>query len=103
MSKLPVLKPQEVVARLEALGFVEVRQRGAHKQFRHPDSRGTTVPFHKGRDISPVLLRKIARDIGMSAEEFVGPGGGAPRRPGCDQGIGRGTMDEVSAAIQSVT
>ena len=39
MPKLPVLKPQEVVARLEALGFVEVRQRGSHKQFRHPDGR----------------------------------------------------------------
>ncbi|HEV3262982.1 MAG TPA: type II toxin-antitoxin system HicA family toxin [Gemmataceae bacterium] len=47
MPKLPVLKPQEVVSRLEALGFVQVRQRGAHKQFRHPDGRGTTVPFHK--------------------------------------------------------
>jgi predicted RNA binding protein YcfA (HicA-like mRNA interferase family) len=53
------------------MGFVEVRQRGAHKQFRHPDGRGTTVPFHKGQDISPVLLRKIARDIGISAEELV--------------------------------
>src|SRR5437870_5009944 len=71
MPKLPVLKPQEVVSRLEALGFVEVRQRGAHKQFRHADGRGTTVPFHKGRDISPVLLRKIARDIGMPAEDLV--------------------------------
>jgi predicted RNA binding protein YcfA (HicA-like mRNA interferase family) len=67
LAKLPVLKPQEVVA----LGFVEVRQRGAHKQFRHPDGRGSTVPFHKGRDISPVLLRKIARDIGIPAEELV--------------------------------
>lgn len=71
MPKLPVLKPQEVTSRLEMLGFVEVRQRGAHKQFRHSDGRGTTVPFHKGRDISPVLLRKIARDIGMSAEDLV--------------------------------
>ncbi len=71
MASLPVLKPQEVVSRLEALSFVEVRQRGSHKQFRHADGRCTTVPFHKGRDISPVLLRKIARDIGMSAEEFV--------------------------------
>lgn len=71
MGKLPVLKPAEVVSRLEKLGFVEVRQRGSHKQFRHADGRGTTVPFHKGRDISPVLLRKIARDIGMTAEEFV--------------------------------
>lgn len=71
MTKLPVLKPHEVVARLETLGFVEVRQRGSHKQYRHPDGRGTTVPFHRGQDISPVLFRKIARDIGLSAEEFV--------------------------------
>jgi predicted RNA binding protein YcfA (HicA-like mRNA interferase family) len=71
MPKLPVLKPQEVVARLEKLGFIEARQRGAHKQFRHPDGRATTVPFHKGRDISPVLLRKIDRDIGISAEELI--------------------------------
>lgn len=74
MPRLPVLKPLEVVSRLNALGFIEVRQRGAHKQFRHPDGRATTVPFHKGRDISPVLLRKIARDIGMSAEDFVAAG-----------------------------
>lgn len=71
MAKLPVLKPIEVVSRLEKLGFVEVRQRGSHKQFRHPDGRATTVPFHKGRDISPILLRQIAKDIGMNAEEFV--------------------------------
>jgi predicted RNA binding protein YcfA (HicA-like mRNA interferase family) len=49
---VPVLKPLEVVALLERLGFVQVRQRGAHKQFRHADGRGTTVPFHKGRDIA---------------------------------------------------
>ena len=73
MPKLPVLKPMEVVSRLQALGFIiEIRQRGAHKQFRHPDGWGTTVPFHKGRDISPVLLRKIARDIGITAEGLAG-------------------------------
>jgi predicted RNA binding protein YcfA (HicA-like mRNA interferase family) len=71
MGSLPILKPQQVVSRLRKLGFAEVRQRGSHKQFRHPDGRGTTVPFHKGRDISPVLLRKVARDIAMSAEEFI--------------------------------
>jgi len=59
------------VARLESLGFEGVRQRGSHRQFRHVDGRGTTVPFHQGRDISPILLRQIARDIGMTGEEFV--------------------------------
>lgn len=54
-----------------ALGFEEVRQRGSHKRFRHLDGRATTVPVHGGRDLSPILLRRIARDAGMSAHEFV--------------------------------
>jgi predicted RNA binding protein YcfA (HicA-like mRNA interferase family) len=68
---VPILKPHEVISILTSLGFVEVRQRGSHKQFRHADGRGTTVPFHKGRDIAPSLLRKIAGDIGLTVETFV--------------------------------
>jgi predicted RNA binding protein YcfA (HicA-like mRNA interferase family) len=71
MGRIPVLKPREVAAILEALGFSEVRQRGSHKKFRHPDGRGTTLPVHPGRDISPILLRQIAKDIGLTAEELV--------------------------------
>jgi len=71
VGTLPTLKPREVVALLQAMGFVEVRQKGSHKQFRHADGRGTTVPFHAARDISPTLLRKIAKDIGLTAEQFV--------------------------------
>lgn len=71
MSNIPVLKPQEVVRILESLGFVEVRQKGSHKQFRHEDGRATTVPFHKGRDIVPRLLRQIASDINLTVEEFL--------------------------------
>jgi predicted RNA binding protein YcfA (HicA-like mRNA interferase family) len=60
-----------VAALLLRLGFQEVRQRGSHRQYRHPDGRGTTVPFHPGRDISPTLLRKIARDLGLTVEELL--------------------------------
>ncbi|WP_245555442.1 type II toxin-antitoxin system HicA family toxin [Baaleninema simplex] len=56
---------------LENLGFVEVRQKGSHKQFRHEDGRGATVPFHKGRDISPRLLWQIASDIELTVEELL--------------------------------
>jgi len=55
-----------------SLGFAEIRQRGSHKQYRHPDGRGTTVPFHAGQDISPTLLRKIAKDIGLTVEQLLG-------------------------------
>ena len=72
MGKLPMLKPREVSSLLEKLGFAEVRQRGSHKQYRHPDGRGTTVPYHAGWDISPTLLRKIAKDIGLTAEQLLG-------------------------------
>jgi len=65
MGKIPVLKPSELIKVLHKLGFVEVRQRGSHIQFRHPDGRGTTVPNHKGRDISPILLKQIMKDIKM--------------------------------------
>ena len=71
MGSIPILRPREVVALLERLGFVGVRQRGSHQQYRHADGRGTTVPFHPGRDISPTLLRKIARDIGVTVEELL--------------------------------
>ena len=66
-----MLKPRQVIAALQQLGFIEVRQRGSHKQFRHPDGRVTTVPDHKGRDLSPGLLRQILEDIRVSAEDFL--------------------------------
>ncbi len=71
MGKYPVLKPREVLAILERLGFSEVRQHGSHKQFRHPDGRGTTLAFHQGKDISPILLGRIAKDIGFTVEKLL--------------------------------
>ncbi|MBF0574111.1 MAG: type II toxin-antitoxin system HicA family toxin [Desulfamplus sp.] len=71
MSITPVVKPKDVIMILEQLGFYEVRQKGSHKQFRHSDGRGTTVPVHAGRDISPILLRQIIKDIGSNVEEFL--------------------------------
>ena len=71
MGRTPVLKPREVASILNKLGFVEVRQRGSHKQYRHADGRCTTVPFHGTRDISPALLRQIAKDVRMTVEEMI--------------------------------
>lgn len=71
MARLPVFKSREVIKVLHRLGFEEVRQRGSHKQFKHPDGRFTTVPVHSGRDISPLLLRQILKDIDVDPEEFL--------------------------------
>jgi len=70
-TSIPVLKPVEVVKILTKHGFQQIRQKGSHIQFRHDDGRTTTLPFHKGRDISPLLLRQISKDIGMTIEDFL--------------------------------
>jgi len=69
--KVPPLKSREIIDLLQQFGFAEVRQRGSHKQFRHADGRVTTVPVHGGRDISPILVRKIAEDIRVPIAEFL--------------------------------
>ena len=56
---------------LNSAGFKETRHRGSHRQFRHPDGRATTVPFHKGRNVSPILLRQIAKDVGLTVDELL--------------------------------
>jgi predicted RNA binding protein YcfA (HicA-like mRNA interferase family) len=71
VGSTPVLTPSEVADILRTLGFELVRQRGSHQQFRDARGRCTTVPSHKGRDIAPPLLRQIARDIGMTVQEFL--------------------------------
>ena len=71
MGSTPVLKPSEVADILRKLGFEVVRQRGSHQQFRDAKGSCTTVPAHRWRDIAPPLLRQIAKDIGMSVEEFL--------------------------------
>ena len=71
MGRIPVLKPDEVMRILRKLGFELIRQKGSHCQFKHLDGRQTTVPNHRGRDLSPFLLRQIAKDIGMTSEDFV--------------------------------
>lgn len=68
---IPVLSAARVEGILLHLGFVGRSARGSHRFYRHPDGRTTTLPFHAGRDISPVLLRKVCRDIGVTVENFV--------------------------------
>tara|TARA_Y100000031_G_C7980676_1_gene274575 strand:+ start:150 stop:371 length:222 start_codon:yes stop_codon:yes gene_type:complete len=68
--KLPVLSAREIIRVLTKMGFAEIRQKGSHKYFKHPDGRATVVPVHPGRDIGRGLLRRIIREIEVEREEF---------------------------------
>lgn len=70
-SGVPVLSAAEVERVLLRLGFSVRSGKGAHRFYRHPDGRTTTVPFHAGNDISPSLLRKICKDVHLTIDEFL--------------------------------
>ncbi|MCJ7729175.1 MAG: type II toxin-antitoxin system HicA family toxin [Sedimentisphaerales bacterium] len=70
MSKLKLIDAKQMEKLLLKLGFVKVRQKGSHAFYRHPDGRTTTLPHHKGRDLSRPLLREILREIDISVDEY---------------------------------
>ena len=69
--RIATLKARNLVSALKKLGFVEVRQKGSHICFKHPDGRFTLVPYHGGEDIGRGLLRQILREINVIPEEFL--------------------------------
>ncbi|MDD5163043.1 MAG: type II toxin-antitoxin system HicA family toxin [Candidatus ainarchaeum sp.] len=63
------VKLRKVLDALHKLGFKEIRQKGSHVFFEHPDGRTTLVPMHK--EIKIKLLTKIIKqDLKMQKEEF---------------------------------
>ncbi len=71
IDKVPVLKSDEVIKVLLRLGFVNTRKsKGSHFRYAHPDGRRTTVPMHKGKDISKGLLKQILKDTNVSLADF---------------------------------
>lgn len=71
MTTFPSVKADRLIKFLNDRGFIESRQKGSHKFFRHPDGRTCTVPFHKGEDLGKGILRKILNDIEVPKEEFL--------------------------------
>ncbi|MBL8773743.1 MAG: type II toxin-antitoxin system HicA family toxin [Phenylobacterium sp.] len=60
------MNSREVIRAIEADGWYEVRQRGSHKQFRHPTKSGlVTISVHGG-DLPIGTLRSIERQSGVS-------------------------------------
>jgi len=71
LTKLGSVPSREIISFLEHLGFTQVRQRGSHKFYRHPDGRTATVPVHKGEDLGRGIIRSILRDIEITPDEFA--------------------------------
>ncbi len=70
MTRLRPVRAREMIRYLESLGFAQVRQKGSHKLFRHPDGRTATIPDHRGEDLGRGIVAKILRDAESSHGQF---------------------------------
>jgi predicted RNA binding protein YcfA (HicA-like mRNA interferase family) len=56
------MKVREVLARIEADGWLLVRTRGSHRQYKHPSKPGTvTVAGKLSADVPPGTLASILK------------------------------------------
>ncbi len=71
MSRLPSLRPRQVIAALERAGFAVARIAGSHYQmFNEQSRRYVTVPHHN-RDLPKGTLAAIIQQAGLSRDEFL--------------------------------
>lgn len=71
MSRLPTLRPREVIGALRRAGYDVVRIHGSHYQLFNPTTkRRVTVPHHN-RDLTKKTLASILDQASLSAEELL--------------------------------
>ena len=60
------MKVNELIALLEKDGWVQVRMKGSHRQFHHPNKPGTvTVAGKPSVDIPPGTLNSALKQAGL--------------------------------------
>jgi len=59
------MRSREVIKRIKADGWHEVRQTGSHKQFRHPTKPGTVTVPHPKSSLAIGTLKSIQKQSGV--------------------------------------
>ena len=60
------MKVKELIALIEADGWLQVRQKGSHRQFHHPTKAGTvTVSGKPSVDVPPGTLNSMLKQAGL--------------------------------------
>ena len=59
------IKVSEMLDRLRADGWVQVAQRGSHRQFKHPTKPGKVTMPHPKKDLPLPTVRSILKQAGL--------------------------------------
>lgn len=70
MTRLPAMRPKEVIAILLKVGYVVDHQTGSHAILYKDGRLPIAVPNHN-KDLKKGTLHQIVRSSGLSIEEFL--------------------------------
>lgn len=59
------MKSRDIIKRLKAAGWREVRQAGSHKQFRHEERPGTVTVPHPKSEMAIGTIKSIEKQSGV--------------------------------------
>jgi predicted RNA binding protein YcfA (HicA-like mRNA interferase family) len=61
------VKVRDIIRMVEQDGWIQVRQKGSHRQYHHPSKAGTvTVAGHPSMDLDPKTERSILKQAGLN-------------------------------------
>ena len=64
------MKVREIIAMLEADGWVLARTRGSHRQYKHPSKTGiVTLPGKPNDDLAPGTQNSVLKQAGLKSKE----------------------------------
>ena len=59
-------KVREAIKLIEADGWVEVKRKGSHRQFKHPSKAGrVTIAGHPGDELAPGTYNSVLKQAGL--------------------------------------
>ncbi|HEV8286849.1 MAG TPA: type II toxin-antitoxin system HicA family toxin [Chitinophagaceae bacterium] len=60
------MKVDELIKKVKKGGWVEERQSGSHKIFKHANKKETlSIPYHKGKDVPTGTAKAILKKAGI--------------------------------------
>lgn len=70
MTKLPQVKPKEVIKALERLEFVRIRTTGSHMRLKDSKGNSVTTAFHN-RTLAKGIIKSILRQADITVRELL--------------------------------
>jgi predicted RNA binding protein YcfA (HicA-like mRNA interferase family) len=72
MTRLPAVKPRQLIRALERAGFFVHHVTGSHYYLKHPDhpTLRVTVAYHN-KDLKRGTLRSILREVGLTVDDLL--------------------------------